>query len=392
MIKGASFLIAIFVLSACGSLEVRMDVLDPTYVKYARQEIELRETLRLILEKPDNYVRQQLTDLQRHELGTYSQIAEAYRGRADDSSIGETQQSLLVSAANILTNNEQTQEVRARYQQAMEKVETLRAQIEEVLENLDPNVVGRMLQGSKNMDPGLVGLIVRRNEAIRSLTARVDTELQGASARNSELIGSAPPTKVESDIKAARAGVAMTVDELVWGTSLHDDSAAYAVANAPEAKWGLEYNRAYGRGKAGNFDIAIKLARKGDFTIKGMTFDPSKIAQVASKAATQAVLLAARIYGVPVPTGAGAEAGGGDTGVQLSDDQQLVAAEEAIKEKQKLKEEFNDALLLIARSIIDESKALDDPEIAKRKSAVEAISATYVSHKSRLSISIAEPD
>lgn len=392
MIKRLSCVLALSLVAACGSLEVQMDVLNPSYVEYLREEHEIRETLRLIIHMPKKYVSEQLTELNQRELDAYSQTAATYRKEAKSLDVNDTvRESLLTAAADSLKNGNQTQLVNNRYKETCRTVARLHKSIMEVVNSIEHDALGRMLQGSEDLDPRLVGLISLRNEAIRSLIARVDTELERVGLEvSAKLIGT---TIASSIIKAVRDVAAMTANELVWGASLHNDPVAYAVASAPDAKWGKEYNRAFGRGDLGNLHIAIKLTHKGDFTIKGMTFDPSKIAQMASKATTQVVLLAARIYGVPVSTGTDTQGNSDDDiGVLTGDDQQLVADEQTIMKRQKTKEDFNKALLLIARSILDESEALVHPDSNTRKEAVEAIGVTYSSHKSRLIISIAEPD
>ena len=53
----------------------------------------------------------------------------------------------------------------------------------------------------------------------------------------------------------------------------------------------------------GNVNIAIRMSPSGNFTLKGMTLDPSAVAQVAAKVGTQSIMLAAQMAGVPVNIG-----------------------------------------------------------------------------------------
>ncbi|MBL8300015.1 MAG: hypothetical protein JNN30_16875 [Rhodanobacteraceae bacterium] len=74
---------------------------------------------------------------------------------------------------------------------------------------------------------------------------------------------------------------------------------AYTVAHAPDEYWSEKYQKAYGRGILGNLNVAVKytppnLATEGSvgsFNIKGLTFDPSQVTQMASKALTQGLLM-----------------------------------------------------------------------------------------------------
>jgi hypothetical protein len=157
----------------------------------------------------------------------------------------------------------------------------------------------------------------------------------------------------------------------------------YAVVSAHDDLWAekFDYSRAYGL--FGNTDIAIKAIGPGNFTIKGVSFNPADVAQAASKVTTQAVLLAAQIAGVPVNI-AGTPSGDGAALAKSS-----TRLSEAISELNEEKADmmgFKDALLIIAQTIVDEKDRLANNSGEIRKEAIDAIKAVYQSQKTRLSL------
>lgn len=82
---------------------------------------------------------------------------------------------------------------------------------------------------------------------------------------------------------------------------------AYLVSSADKCNWQPNFNQAFGSGVMGNLDIAIILNETADFSVKGMRFDASKVAEVAAKVTSQALHLAVQMTGVapvsaPSPT------------------------------------------------------------------------------------------
>lgn len=73
---------------------------------------------------------------------------------------------------------------------------------------------------------------------------------------------------------------------------------AYIISSAPDGYWQRNFNQAIGSGVMGNLDIAIILNETADFSVKGMRFDASKVAEVASKVTSQALHLAVQMSGV----------------------------------------------------------------------------------------------
>ena len=171
----------------------------------------------------------------------------------------------------------------------------------------------------------------------------------------------------------AEAMVERAVKSILPGEGLGQTRYAYAVKAAPATAWKTTYDKAEASADLGNTDIAIKLDSSGVFTIKGMQFDPSTIATVASKVSTQALLLATQIAGVPL-------SGGPDNGGALLDATNAQAAGDTtmlIRAAQA--EAHEDALYHVADIIFaEEGRITDASNNAQAIQAAFAIIETYL--------------
>jgi hypothetical protein len=84
------------------------------------------------------------------------------------------------------------------------------------------------------------------------------------------------------------------------GDSVRSSEKAYALASAPESAWSKRFNLAKGQNFLGDGDIAIKLNSQGNFSVKGLTFDPSSSAKLLSKVAIQSLSYYAQLSGLPL--------------------------------------------------------------------------------------------
>lgn len=163
---------------------------------------------------------------------------------------------------------------------------------------------------------------------------------------------------------------------------LEHSPALYNVVNAPKKDWAKYFDRSYGAGYFGNVDIAIKaLDSPGNFTVKGLSFNPADVATMASKVTTQSVVLAAQIAGVPVNI-SGTPSG---DGAQLANVSTRISA--AVASSEELKVSLNNqqlALISLAQAILAEQNNITN--INKQEEALNAIKASYESHKVNMSI------
>lgn len=170
--------------------------------------------------------------------------------------------------------------------------------------------------------------------------------------------------------------------ELFNSGGIEHSPVLYDVVNAPEKDWAKYFDRSYGSGYFGNVDIAIKaLDEPGNFTVKGLSFNPADVATMASKVTTQTVVLAAQIAGVPVNIN-GTPSG---NGVELANASKRIST--AVSSSEQLKVSLNNqklALINLAQAILAEQDNIANND--KREEALKAIKAVYESHKDNMSI------
>lgn len=152
---------------------------------------------------------------------------------------------------------------------------------------------------------------------------------------------------------------------------------AYEIVSAPDANWGQNINQALGRGRFGNTDIALRLMPNGEFTVKGLQFDPSQTAQLASNLTTSSILFGAQLVGAPV-TLSGSDRGSSangflDAGARMAEFETDAANREAGLAAQER------AISSLALALIDaatESRLLSSDE-AVRNASAQSLTRTF---------------
>jgi len=175
----------------------------------------------------------------------------------------------------------------------------------------------------------------------------VDLKAQVSPQASNEALGVAAKTVEGLDeTKAALAKATKTAEGAGTGTSnpllegdISNSQYAFAVASAPETFWAQGYNQALGKGRFGDLDVVITMNNRSDFSVKGMRFDATTVAAVASKVLTQSVLLATQVSGanvlLPGLNGASSanNSGGGDalskSSLNLANSEAVVAGRQA---------------------------------------------------------------
>ncbi len=370
-------------LPACGTLDVQVAVLDPGIVAPAEDERLLEVVLPQVLGQSDKVIDQIVSDLENTHARFYITLTTEIEEKAKEVPEAKRQE-LTRSAQKISTEFARNQG--KEYERLGGELKTNRDEIRRLhgmmLVAPKEDRVGiraqllKELQYRYGLAEGLREVFLRdaeqRVREIREKTRGLDDQ----AVRKVDLLAA-------RRIAAARLETAQSLRSLVGSGYLLDSPYAYAVASAPENAWAPMYNRAFGSGILGNADIAIKKTHQGDFTVKGLTFDPSDVARAASKLTTQAVVLAAQIAGVPVKLPAAPAAGTpgaalAQSSAQLSD---LQTQEERLRAARRTSDR---ALLGIARAILAEYAKLQDP--AAGVQARGAIDAAYNARKGDIRI------
>jgi hypothetical protein len=333
-------------LAACGNLNVSVDVLNPDHVRQEVSEGQLRDLYREIAAgKPDDVANSVDRGFRpfKQKVGEYTNAmrvlaaklperkvaiersAEAldqgvatggdYALRASSNAqlMERLAQDIRVEGANVSFNGvgaipqplrdklvDFTKQSKAL---ATEEILTLRA-TQRAIDSLAREAAKE--RGAKVAEAKSATVPVAT-----SASAVQQQESVAASIEAATLAAVAP--QVNSVKQAAQSAQAAATPTFITGTSIATTQYAYSVANAPENLWHKDFNRAYASGTFGSVDMVIRLNETADFSVKGMLFDASKVAQVASKVVTQSVLLGAQIAGVPVRTASGSPTqSGGD--------------------------------------------------------------------------------
>jgi hypothetical protein len=195
--------------------------------------------------------------------------------------------------------------------------------------------------------------------------ARAEAAAAAAAAQSSAASAAALAPSLSAVQQQAAAAVAASRRSIIQDGSLAATEFAYVVANAPETLWKTDFNRAYASGTLGNVDIVIRMNSTADFSVKGLLFDASKVAMVASKVITQSVLLGAQMSGVPVPTASTGTASGGDALSRSSAD--LASADVVLAKRQALLDAQKDAIRSLARSMLAAAPDLAAAPLKDRK-------------------------
>ena len=343
-------------LSGCGQLAVRVDVLDPEHVRQESTEEGLRRLYREIVGAQNGElaarVDRNFANYQREVIKlakSYDDVARKLQDPRGDA---------LKEVANGLRMGVTSGVVQSDVSRHGDTMEALAQAIREL---------GVTLKWSGR---GVVPAELRERLAnfeaedkkLQLLQQRELRVLLNDSRKVWALIGSAAAPEVKAAADQAAVVASVSQRSIIQDGSLAATEYAYLVARAPEHLWASNFNRAFASGNFGNVDVVIRLNSTADFSVKGMLFDASKVAQVASKVLTQSILVGAQMAGVPTATASTGTQTGGDALSKSSAD--LATAEAAIAKRQALAESQRGAARALARTILGSAMPLESPALA----------------------------
>ena len=364
----------VLLLSACGSLRVKVDVINPDYLEQQAQQPILHSGLNVVLSQPEDFVSETLAHQSRDHEKYYRGLAEQYRQEAsklNDSKKINTLNGLATSLESAAPD------AKAIYANYAKKIIAINKRIQEAVVQLPEKARALTIDRTQPIRGGLAFLLRERKSELRSLSDFIYSE----TGSTGNLVGNLTGERLsvaKSIVMQFKANSNLNYRDLTGGLDLTDDPVAHAVAAAPPEFWAPRFNEAVAKGYLGNVDIAIKMNKPGDFTIKGLLFDPSTVASVASKTVTQALLIAAQISGVPVSS----PSPSGDGTALATSSTNLAQAQAAVAERKAAQNSSRAALIEIADAIVREKDNVADD--AKRQAALEAIRTTFDKHQSRI--------
>lgn len=303
-------LLPLAVIGCGGKLMVKVDIADPARVAAVRTSQSFRTQCYALATQTDAQIRAEVDPV----IDQVTQAAQAFRDAsmhyADAAKLGESAKRKIMGMPHARADIEATFDVDAHVRHLLNLRDTIAHAAEArgcenrntAMEKLIAQRASLQSAFQKRLRDGLDGL---KRVTDRILNTQPASAASVAAARGAKDTGSAQITQAFDATLTAISAITPTrthCREAICGNNLVESADAYPVASLPESAWSARFNHAFAQGTNGNVDIVIKLDQQADFTVKGMRFDASKVAEVARKAVTQGLLLATQIAGVPPST------------------------------------------------------------------------------------------
>ena len=352
-------------LAACGNLRVTVGVLDP---KVARSQLDqdlVDKLLPTIQGSTPQTIEGEVEKLRVAHRDAYRKLRVRYE--ADAAKLPEPTRTGLLSLARGLTDGFESR-TRDLYRD-------LRLDLQQYRADVTQRMGTRFTLGPGDADyAGVVAVLRVWQQRVTQTAAIIRAELDQATVdaaetfrKNAGLAANAP------EAESLKREVLVGVDSQLAQLSIQNSPFAHAVANAPDMAWTERYNQVVAQSWGGASDVAIRLDPKtGNYMLKGLSFDPSDVAAMASKVTTQAMLVAAQMAGVPVksittpPTNTPGAALAASSSALADAQASLVTRQAKVKARQQ-------ALQEIAQAILSEEADLKSTDATTRQAAVAAI-------------------
>jgi len=371
------------ILTGCSSLRVQVGVLNPDVVRERAANDRLAATMPNVMAETPTSVADFFAERANIHGRLYGGLRQVYLDEATKLTPGSDERRQLEMAARSLTF---PQKLRDDYGQWQTRALAVTA----TLQGLWPQYQAAQDAAAKlRLRNSLLAALDER-EAIRDALDQAlisDLDLQ----QMHERVASLPPEQQKAIIERIQQSVRHEVvtqkAQLFDPGGIQHSPYAYYVAKADEKDWAAKFDHSFGRGTFGNTDIAIKALGPGNFTIKGVSFNPADVAATASKVTSQTVLLAAQVAGVPVKLSGTPDAT--KPGVALAQSSNALATTLALNQRVDTRMiAHRDALRRIAAAIVNERNVVLSGSDAERKAALDSIKAVYESQASRLRVAV----
>lgn len=357
-------------LTGCGSMSIEVSVLNPTTVEQEIDRRFLRETLPDVLGQSELAVEKSILDVQNKHFEFLIQLSDEYGAKARRRSTTAFERQILAEQARgVQTSMKRWKSI---YEEARQQL--LKSRTETLALNQTREQAGA--DEKKAIETRIAQTLRRRNHVLINLQELVQDEMRERLIGASEELGNVPKNLKDAAMQTVEA----SKRSLIAGQGLVEDPYAYTVASAEDHLWAHQFNTVIGRGTFGNLNMAVKMEDLGDFTLKGLTFDPSDVARVASKVTTQALLLASQISGVPVNLATSDTTSGGE-GLRVSSKRLADAESTQTLEEAKI-EAHEEGLMAVAATVLREWPSLESD--AQRAAGIAAIKGSFAANKPRI--------
>jgi hypothetical protein len=379
---------------ACAHLQVQVAVLNPAYLEAHSDQEGDRKKLVGVLSGSEEDIRAQLQPSRDLVEAQYDALIKLYEEAAKKP--GADTSGNLMGAAKSLQQHAKEDFRTIVFEPTVQALLGIKAQILQRLTQESGQAEVDVLDGNQRIPEDVLRLLNKWSARILKYESDAQAELGQFGAQAEQDLPAGQKGTADSTTQATKQEVTASLSSLIGpGQSVANDINAYLVASAPSGAWEPEFNKTVVDARWGNLDTAIKLIGLGEFTIKGVTFDPSKVAQVASKVATQSLLMATQIAGVPVKLQGSAGSGGATDGAALAQASGALSdAEAQIDQQNAAARDYRRALVDIAQAILRETPQLVGPKGTEdsagaqeaRLAAIKGIQATFEAQKPRLTL------
>lgn len=374
---------AAVLVSACASLKIQVGVLDPKVVSDLEEVDRLNRTMPELVAEHDTAVTARFNAVKNEHYKSYSKVEETYRDAAANAPANSADRTILnASADQHLELPQSIEQIYADTESAIKansaaiknRWATYKAASDETQRATLRRPILWLLDERESLLKQFAGIV---EKDIRELEKRVEGDSKLTLADRLQALGF-----VRKQVAPATSAA---LTKLVDSGGLEHSPFAYYVASADDALWAGKFDKTVARGLFGNTDVAIKALGPTNFTIKGLSFNPADVAATASKVATQTVLLASQIAGVPVKVSGTPPTGQAGTALAQSSNtlSNIMASNAQTSEAVRAQRE---ALLRIAAAILREKASITGTDDNRRREALDAIAAVYEANATRIRV------
>jgi hypothetical protein len=372
----------IVLLSGCASLKIQVGVLDPKVVSELEETDRLNRVMPELVAESDTAITARFNSVKNEHYKSYSKAETTFRQAAARAPAGSADRTILeTSADNHLAFPQSIEQVYTDTENAI-KSNTAALKIvwetyKAASENARPaqrRQILWLLDERENLFKTFAGTV---EKDVRDLEKRIENDTRLSLAERLQVLGF-----VRQQVAPATSAA---LTKLVESGGLEHSPYAYYVANADDDLWAGKFDKTIARGFFGNSDIAIKALGPTNFTIKGLSFNPADVAATASKVATQTVLLASQIAGVPVKVSGTPPAGQSDSALAQSSSALSTILASSAQTSEAVRA-HRESLLRLAAAILREKASISGTDDRQRREALDAVAAVYESNATRMRV------
>ncbi|MCO7227540.1 hypothetical protein [Pleionea sp. CnH1-48] len=392
----AAIVCSVFILSACGSLSTNVAVLDPAVVQAAKSESFVSSEFAAAINQDKGYIVNKLAKKRRSLNDSFEDLSNAYLAYAEIlSNTDSKKNTFTLIGKSWRKESKGSGAFNKKIDLLIDELAKLNLSVRQSIRTISER--DAILKNNNSVPLETRTILTNRRVVFDNLNSALNSQKQHVSKmiENLEIeMNKAPPStdvaRIKATMKSARDKSSESISQIeksllnvLQVKSIRDDFFAYYVANAPEEKWEKKFNKVEAFGLFGDSDFIIVVDEAGNFKMKGISFNPGKVAEMASKVTLQSLILASSMSGISAPKG---DSSTSDSHALVKSNNSLLNAESAFTNSENQYYEFQEALIDIAWSILQKQNELS--ATSSYVDATKAVKVTYEAHKARLTMSL----